>query len=805
MSTLNEIIAAGKELGYTGEDLLQFLKETQDRARDERELERKMRKAEMEAEQAEKEAERALRIESERKQLLIEQARIEADREARAEERAEREHKRKLELHQAGIADDDTGSSSSSTTVAPKGPKLPTFDEGKDSIDAYIQRFEVYATTQKWNRDQWGTNLSALLKGKALDVFSRLPVSQALNFDDLKKALLLRFQKTEAGFRKSFRNSRPEGGETFAQFGNRLESYLDRWVEMTGTPKTYDSLKDLMIRDQFICSCNQDLSLFLKVRTPSTVKEMAKLADQYAEARGSSASSLASKTAKASGSKPVGSGTTETTKKGSSSPTEKRCYSCGKLGHLSFDCRSKKSANRVATVTEGDVGEGKLQNPRKNKKKSFQKSRNGNKDVHRDQKTNTELSVSCNVKIPGSTEMPVVTGRIGVRLVKVLRDTGCCGVVVRRSLVEPTQLTDRTKTCTLADGSKLAVPIAEMEVDTPYLRGAVEAWVLDTPLYDLIIGNVIGAKPPDQPDESWTEEQTHLQAVETRQQKKASGNYKPLKVPEMLRDIGSVDELKEEQEKDGTLAKFRKLAQQSEVYERNDGGNSETYYHKGLLFRKFYSPKAANGKTFRQLVVPEKFRQTVLKLAHESILAGHLAAKRTASRVLSEFYWPGVQADVTQFCRSCDSCQRTFPKGRVAKAPLGSMPLIETPFKRVAVDIVGPLEPATDRGNRYIMTVVDYATRYPEAVPLRGIETERVAEALVDIFSRVGVPSEMLTDQGAQFTSELLREVSRLLSIRQLTTTPYHPMCNGLVEKFNGTLKQMLRRMSMERPKDWDR
>lgn len=69
-----------------------------------------------------------------------------------------------------------------------------------------------------------------------------------------------------------------------------------------------------------------------------------------------------------------------------------------------------------------------------------------------------------------------------------------------------------------------------------------------------------------------------------------------------------------------------------------------------------------------------------------------------------------------------------------------------------------------------------------------------VAEALVDIFCRTGVPKEMLTDMGSQFTSELMAEVSRLLPMRQLTTTPYHPMCNGLVERFNGTLKQILRR-----------
>ena len=75
------------------------------------------------------------------------------------------------------------------------------------------------------------------------------------------------------------------------------------------------------------------------------------------------------------------------------------------------------------------------------------------------------------------------------------------------------------------------------------------------------------------------------------------------------------------------------------------------------------------------------------------------------------------------------------------------MPLIDTPFKRrVAIDIVGPIEPRSERKCRYIVTMIDYATRYPEAVALLGIETERVAEVLVEMFSRVGIPDEMLTD-----------------------------------------------------------
>lgn len=164
-----------------------------------------------------------------------------------------------------------------------------------------------------------------------------------------------------------------------------------------------------------------------------------------------------------------------------------------------------------------------------------------------------------------------------------------------------------------------------------------------------------------------------------------------------------------------------------------------------------------------------------------------------------------MTADVRRFCQSCDICQKVVPKGKVGKVPLGSMPLIDTPFKRVAVDIIGPIEPMSDDKNRYILTLVDYATRYPEAIALPSIETERISEALLEMFSRVGVPEEIVTDRGTQFTSHMMEEVRRILSIRHLPTTPYHAMGNGLVEKFNGTLKAMLKKMCAEQPKVWDR
>ena len=168
-----------------------------------------------------------------------------------------------------------------------------------------------------------------------------------------------------------------------------------------------------------------------------------------------------------------------------------------------------------------------------------------------------------------------------------------------------------------------------------------------------------------------------------------------------------------------------------------------------------------------------------MRLAHETLMSGHLGTKKTLDRVAAEFFWPGICGDVARFCKSCNICQRTIQKGRVSKVPLGKLPLIDTLFKRVTVDIVGPIESRSEKRTRYILTMIDYATRYPEAVALPSIETKRVAEALVEMFSRVGIPDEMLTDCGSQFTAEVMKEVCRLLSLQQLTTTPNHPMCNG--------------------------
>ena len=215
----------------------------------------------------------------------------------------------------------------------------------------------------------------------------------------------------------------------------------------------------------------------------------------------------------------------------------------------------------------------------------------------------------------------------------------------------------------------------------------------------------------------------------------------------------------------------------------------------GILHCIHKHPFVNIGKPVKQVMVPLQLRHRIMEVAYGSIMGGHLGIKKTTDNIESAFYWPGIQSAITRFCKSCDVCQKTVNKGSVPKVPLQEMPLIDTSFKRVAIDLVGPIRPPGEEGHRYILTLVDFATRYPEAVPLKTIDTETVAEALVNSFSRLGIPEEILSDLGTQFVSDCMKEVTRFLSTKQITTTPYHRMCNGLTEKFNVRMKLMLNRL----------
>ena len=259
------------------------------------------------------------------------------------------------------------------------------------------------------------------------------------------------------------------------------------------------------------------------------------------------------------------------------------------------------------------------------------------------------------------------------------------------------------------------------------------------------------------------------------------------------------EELAEMQRADKTLVAVREAA---EGTPSTAGGG---FFKRDDLIYRRWTPPGHNTEEMavEQLVLPQECRRTVLHIAHTIPLAGHLGKDKTAHRILQRFYWPTLYRDVAELCRTCEDCQKTA-YCKTQRAPLIPLPIMEEPFQRIAMDIVGPL-PRSRSGKRYILVVCDYATRYPEAVPLRSIDAEHVAEELVVLFSRVGVPKEILTDQGSNFTSQLLKEIYRLLHVHPIRTTPYHPQTDGLVERFNKTLKSMLRKTAVEEGKDWDK
>ena len=243
----------------------------------------------------------------------------------------------------------------------------------------------------------------------------------------------------------------------------------------------------------------------------------------------------------------------------------------------------------------------------------------------------------------------------------------------------------------------------------------------------------------------------------------------------------SKEQIQAWQESDATLVKVRDYASS----QPEDGTEGENVFFYRLLYRHWQPRKRGEDgvQAVEQLVLPTQCRQLVLRLAHDVPTAGHLRVTKTRNRVLQRYYWPGVFKEVTEYCTTCEVCQRSRGR-RPARAPLVSMPLIQKPFSRIAMDIVGPL-PRTQRGNRYILTICDYATRYPKAIPLPSVEATRVARELLLLFTRVGVPED---DQGTNLLYVFI--ASR--------TTPYHPQTDGLVEK------SMLRKFTSRNQKDWD-
>ncbi|KAJ1206276.1 hypothetical protein NDU88_001685 [Pleurodeles waltl] len=282
---------------------------------------------------------------------------------------------------------------------------------------------------------------------------------------------------------------------------------------------------------------------------------------------------------------------------------------------------------------------------------------------------------------------------------------------------------------------------------------------------------------------------------------------------EQVAELGEIPELSQWQQEGGptreafctaqkecpTLEGLRRQAEAQAAGEAP--GTHLIYWEDGPLYSE---PKVPEPGSARMLVVPQCFRAFLLGLAHDVPLAGHLGQDKTYKRLVSHFYWPLMHKQSAAYCRSCQTCQASGKSGGKCKAPLQPLPVVSTPFERVGIDIVGPLDPKTAMGNRFILVLVDHATRYPEAIPLRTVTAPVVRRALMGVFTRMGFPKEVVSDRGTNFISTYMKSLWKVCGVTYKFTTLYHPQSNGLVETFNRTLKGMIQGLSEPLRRKWD-
>ena len=224
----------------------------------------------------------------------------------------------------------------------------------------------------------------------------------------------------------------------------------------------------------------------------------------------------------------------------------------------------------------------------------------------------------------------------------------------------------------------------------------------------------------------------------------------------------------------------------------------------GLLRRVVWTTLGKLRSLSTPLVVPEVKVPEVLDMMHDSVMFGaHMGVERTMAKLRARFWWPGMYKDVRAYIASCDKCQRHKMTAK-GKSLIGGHPMGAAPFDLVACDLMAM--PVSAEGNRYVLVVVDYFTRFATAVALRDKTAATVAEALVvKVFLIHGPPRRLLTDNGSEFRNELLDEVCGYLKTKKFYTSPYHPQTDGVVERLNQTILKMLKVYVREDQQDWDK
>ena len=811
---LSDFVALGEKCGLKDDALLTFAREELTSYRKEM---RSKRSDDRETEKA--------KIESEKARIEAEKAIIEAEKAKEARLIRELEL---VNLNQTTGQGDTVRGNPNSFKFKPK-----VFNDKLDTLDVWFDVFDRQAHYCNLSDETKKLYLYDCFHGKYSD--SLLATGNNATYEQIKKSMLCNFNLTANDYRKRFFECVPEKTESFASYMQRLENIFNKWIDLSACEHSYDKLRNLLFSHKIYDSCNQQFVTHLLERDTTDLTVMESQATAYFQAH--SGASLCKNTDGYLGAGAAfpprrghfQNGSDQGKSRNSNSSFDRKkpwfkdktvidkgmkdkgktgnrveyiCHKCSMPGHIKPNCPlSDEEARQVRGMVT------KKQNAKDNPSlpSSFSRPHIIN---------DTTLSGNQSAVKPWETKH-IYSGFLKqdnvFKPVAVLRDTGSAVHAVHEQFISQSQLLNKTQKLITFGGTSEDFCLAEIEVDTPFISGKIIACVLrDYPekfrYYDILIGNgdVLGSPVAHDPHpdiiSSWTDDHANLlpsNQVETRssckESRESSINLLAIDFNISHSDIINL------QRNDDSLTKYLSLlCKPPKLYKT--GNTVQFELVNGVLVRVFKS----NTRTVTQVVVPSSLRYKIMMLGHDSPCSGHMGVRRTLFRISSSFFWPGMSSDVSHYCKSCESCLKAKPKGSTRKAPLQTSPLVSVPFTKCATDLIGPL-PMTERKNMYILTFIDYSTRWVEATALKSTVSSVVAEELLNMFSRLGIPKILVSDGGPQFTSKTMEEVLALVGICHQVTSPYHPEANGLCEKVNGTITSMLRKLAHDNEKSWDR
>ncbi|XP_064120762.1 uncharacterized protein LOC135225360 [Macrobrachium nipponense] len=404
----------------------------------------------------------------------------------------------------------------------------------------------------------------------------------------------------------------------------------------------------------------------------------------------------------------------------------------------------------------------------------------------------------------------------GIRkLVTVLRDTGAAiSVVLKSSLPDDPVAGDEFVLIGGFPDACIACPLQTIYLDTDYVTGLVKVAVADTlPVkgVDILLGNDLGKesclvnpivmKTPTPEAEVAVVTRSGFVTDSDNYDLDLGSNVDSSLISAPLETSLQRDDLIRAQRDDVSL---KHIFEKCEEGSGNDVYVKEKFILKNNLLHRLSRPIYANSnEVIDQVVIPFKLRPKI-SLAHDNIMSGHLGVNKTFKKMYDSFYWPSLRRDVKNFVNSCHECPMAGKLNKpIPKAPLINNPVTGEPFEHIVIDIVGPL-PRSKRGNCYIFSIIDRMSRFPEAIPIRNAKAKAVVQHLIACFTRFGLPKTLQSDNGSNFTGKFFKDQMRNFGIKHITSTPYHPESQGVIERFHQTLKHILRKLCSGEDNLWD-